>query len=43
MIIKDEVWTLPISQQYTIFKTVADLPFSYTLKYGRNDQLAKEL
>ena len=37
------LWQLVIDCQNCPFKTVSGLPFSYTIKRGRNGELTKEL
>ena len=37
------LWQLVIDCQNCSFKTVSGLPFSYTIKRGRNGELTKEL
>lgn len=39
----DDLWTLLIENQNIVFHTATGLPFTYTIKLGRNGTLTKEL
>lgn len=40
---KELLWQTVIAYQGSLFKTVSGLPFSYTIKKGRNGELTREL